>query len=357
MSLRDRWRNWRNARIADPKFQRWAARFPMTRPIARANTRAAFDLVAGFVYSQILAACIGFRVFERLAEGTQSVDFIAEKAGLPRDAAERLLKGAAALKLIEPAGEGRFALAQLGAAIGSNPGIVAMIEHHAMLYDDLRDPVALLRGAVETRLKRFWDYAGEREAGPYSELMAASQQFIAGEVLDAYSFAPHKRLLDIGGGHGAFARAAAVRHPNLDVTVFDLPSVAAGAAPRLADLGARARAVGGDFLETPLPEADVVTLVRVLHDHDDPVVARLLARIRAALKPGAKLVIGEPLAGTKGAEPMGDAYFGFYLLAMGSGRPRTAAEYGRMLRVAGFVQVREVRTATPLLVRILVATA
>jgi demethylspheroidene O-methyltransferase len=63
------------------------------------------------------------------------------------------------------------------------------------------------------------------------------------------------------------------------------------------------------------------------------------------------------MAGTKGAEPVGDAYFGFYLLAMGSGRPRTAAELTRLLTAAGFGRVREARTARPMLARVLVASA
>ncbi len=63
------------------------------------------------------------------------------------------------------------------------------------------------------------------------------------------------------------------------------------------------------------------------------------------------------MAGTPGAEPVGDAYFGLYLLAMGSGRPRTAAELTGMLEAAGFARVRECRTRRPMLVRLLVATA
>jgi demethylspheroidene O-methyltransferase len=61
------------------------------------------------------------------------------------------------------------------------------------------------------------------------------------------------------------------------------------------------------------------------------------------------------MSGTPGAEPSGDAYFGFYLLAMGSGRPRTAAELGGLLRAAGFGRVRSVPTRNPLVARLLVA--
>ena len=46
------------------------------------------------------------------------------------------------------------------------------------------------------------------------------------------------------------------------------------------------------------------------------------------------------MSGTAGAEPIADAYFGFYLLAMGTGRPRTAEELAALLATAGFSRVR-----------------
>jgi demethylspheroidene O-methyltransferase len=52
---------------------------------------------------------------------------------------------------------------------------------------------------------------------------------------------------------------------------------------------------------------------------------------------------------------MGDAYFGLYLLAMGQGRPRSAATLAAMLREAGFARTRTLRTHTPLLTGVIVA--
>ncbi len=52
---------------------------------------------------------------------------------------------------------------------------------------------------------------------------------------------------------------------------------------------------------------------------------------------------------------MGDAYFGLYLHAMGSGKPRTAARLTEMLRISGFEAVRQVPTARPLLAGVLTA--
>jgi demethylspheroidene O-methyltransferase len=61
-----RLRSLRNRLLASPGFQRWAAAFPLTRPVARRHTRELFDLVAGFVYSQVLAACVALDLFEDL---------------------------------------------------------------------------------------------------------------------------------------------------------------------------------------------------------------------------------------------------------------------------------------------------
>ncbi|KMO33767.1 methyltransferase [Methylobacterium aquaticum] len=359
---------WRHRLIASPRFQRFAAAFPPTRRIARRNARALFDLCAGFVYAQVLAACLRLDLFRILADGPMTPADLARRLDLPPDRALCLLRAAASLGLLTLLRDGRFALGDLGAALLGNPSVAAMVAHHAMLYDDLRDPVALLRGTNgPTRLSGYWAYAGTNDpAGidaaaveSYSALMGASQALVARDILDAYPLRPHAHLLDVGGGEGAFAVEAARSSPSLRVTLFDLPPVAARAERRFAaeGLAERAQARGGSFHDGLPHGADAVSLVRVVHDHDDGPALALLKAARAALPPGGTLLLAEPMAGTPGAEPIGDAYFGLYLLAMGSGRPRRAAELAAMLAEAGFARVRECRTRRPMLVRLLVATA
>jgi demethylspheroidene O-methyltransferase len=244
-----------------------------------------------------------------------------------------------------------------------------MVEHHAALYADLSDPVALLRGGpAHGALAQCFAYATSDEPSElssqtvrdYSAVMAASQPLVAGEVLDAYPVQRHRRLLDVGGGEGVFAAAVARRAPHLELTLFDLPAVAAAASVRLAGQGLAGRVTtqGGDFFRDPLPRgADLATLVRVIHDHSDEGAAKILRAVHTALPPGGTLVLAEQMADTPGAQPMGDAYFGFYLLAMGRGRPRSAVQLTAMLRAAGFRSVRQVRTRLPLQVQVLVAEA
>jgi demethylspheroidene O-methyltransferase len=98
----------------------------------------------------------------------------------------------------------------------------------------------------------------------------------------------------------------------------------------------------------------VISLIRVVHDHDDDSVMTLLRAVRAALAPGGTLLLAEPMSGGATA-PIADAYFGFYLLAMGSGRARSPETLAALLQRAGFASCRLVRTAAPMLTRLIVA--
>lgn len=362
LSGTDRWLEWRNRLLAHPKFQRWAAAFPLTRWIARRRANAVFDLCAGFVYSQVLSACVRLGLFSMLADGPLSVSELAARTGLDEDAARRLCEAASALKLLERRRAARFGLGVHGAALLGNPAISLMVEHHALVYRDLSDPVALLRGeAPDTSLRRFWTYAAGSapgaDVGPYSSLMSGSQALIAEDILEAYRFEQHQHLLDIGGGEGGFVARVAAHAPRLALSLFDLPPVAARAQAALERRGLADRVTvhGGDVLRDPLPRgADVITLIRVVHDHDDDAALQILRAARAALARHGRLVIAEPMMGTRGAEAVG-AYFVFYLLAMGQGRPRTPDMLADLLRRAGFNAPRRVRTRRPMLTELLVA--
>jgi demethylspheroidene O-methyltransferase len=361
LGLRDRLLSARDRLLAAPSFQQWAVRFPLTRPVANKRARALFDICTGFVYSQVLVACVRLRLFDVLADGPLPVESLSEKLHLRPDATLRLMQASAALRLTERRGDGRYGLGVLGAATLGNPGIGAMVEHHALLYADLRDPVALLRGEQpDTALGRLWPYAGGGATGAddvadYSRLMAASQPLIAADILAAYRFDRHRCLLDLGGGDGTFLRQVAAAAPRLRLKLLDLPAVAERASKRFAEAGLseRAQTFGGDFRTDTLPDgADIISLVRVVHDHDDDAAMAVLRNARRALPPGGTLLIAEPMDETGGAETVG-AYFSFYLLAMGSGRPRSAAALTAMLREAGFADVRLLPTRRPMLVRVL----
>lgn len=357
----------RNRLLGSARFRDSVQKIPLLQYVARTQANDLFRLVGGFIHSQVLLACVRLDLFERLRDGPVDVGTLRRETGLSEEGARHLFSAADALGLLELTAAGRVLLGPRGAALIDNPGVVAMIRHHALFYEDLLDPVALFRGErQDTRMGSLWAYAsGEGSTGldpdavrRYSELMAVSQTMVADQILGAVPLRGYTSLLDIGGGSGAFAMAAARRWPKLDVAVADLPPVAALARERIRDAGLDGRidVFGADATVDRLPDGyDMVSLVRILHDHGDTTVMKLLRTAHRSLRPGGTLLVGEPMAGISPAGRLVSAYFNVYLFAMGSGMPRTPERLAELLTEAGFRRVRRRRTRVPMIAGVLLA--
>ena len=340
---------WTTRLIASRGFQKWAARFPFTRAVARREGEALFDLVSGFVYSQVLYALVTLDIPQTLKAAPRSSRALGAMHGIEERKMEALLQAAQALKLVQKR-KGAYELARRGAALIGVPGLEAMIRHHDVFYRDLTDPVALLRGETETELANFWPYVfgGEmpaEQAKTYSDLMADSQGLVAEDTLRMINLGGITRLMDVGGGSGAFLSAVQKAAPKLSLCLFDLPDVAPQARARL---GEGVELTSGSFKTDSLPEgADAISLIRVLYDHSDETVRDLLAKVYTALPAGGRLIISEPMTGGVVPHGPGNAYFAFYCMAMQTGRARSAEEIAQLCTDAGFEGVRIPRAPRP----------
>lgn len=362
-----RLRNWRNRLIGSPAFRNRVLRFPGTRWLARRKANDLFRLTAGFVFSQVLNACVMLGVFDRLRDARRHTGDLADACGLPMEGMKLLLEQAERLGLVRRAGRDHWVLDDAGAVIASDPGLAAMIAHHALLYRDLEHPAGLFRpGKRDTHLKKYWAYAnGDDPSGidaetarSYSALMRNSQAMMADCILAAHDFGRYGSILDIGGGDGAFLAAAAAACPGLRLQLFDLPAVTELARRHLAekDLAGRSAFHAGDFSRDPVPDsADCACLIRVLCDHDDARVRAILANLHRSLKPGTRIMIAEAMAGGSEGARLAAVYFSLYFLAMGSGRCRTDKEIKALLEEAGFRRPHTVATPNPLVATLVFA--
>ncbi|AWW46598.1 methyltransferase [Polynucleobacter paneuropaeus] len=370
--LFDRLYIYKDKLIANSQFQNTVAKIPFLRGIAKKRANQLFDVMAGFVYTQILLACIRLNIFNQLKDGPLTLEAIKNECGLERAPLKQLLDAAVSIHLLEIRANHRYGLGKLGAPLVGNSALAAMIEHHSVLYEDLRDPLLLLSGKLKSKkLEKFWPYVSndledqeslkdQERVKDYSDLMSASLPLVADQVLGAYDFSRHRCLLDIGGGQGTFLKRVHLQSPQLERMLFDLPGVA-----NLAELNFSAssenqsiKVFGGDFFKDELPSgADLITLIRVIFDHDDERVKILLRSIFRALSPGGKLLIAEPMAETPDHPPMGHAYFGFYLMAMGRGRPRKVEEIGQLALEAGFKRVEILPSDMPINAQVLLISA
>lgn len=323
-----------------PAFHALAERVPFLRRYSRAEGRELFSILSGFVQSQALLALVELRLLHRLKEGPASLPALAHVARIPEDRLRVLLQAGAALKLVRHKSD-LWWLAPRGAAFLTVPGLEPMVRHHSILYQDLSSPSDFFRGETEPQLAAFWPYVfghlAETDAGlaaRYSALMTDSQSLVAKDTLRTISLRGQTHLMDVGGGTGAFLRHVAAEYPKLDLTLFDLPAVVAKADRSIPRLTVHP----GSFREDPLPKgADVITLVRVLYDHPDSLIAKLLREAHAALPPGGRLIVSEPMSGGEKPCPETDVYFAIYTMAMRTGRTRSADEISDFMKKSGFL--------------------
>jgi demethylspheroidene O-methyltransferase len=98
----------------------------------------------------------------------------------------------------------------------------------------------------------------------------------------------------------------------------------------------------------------LITLVRVAHDYSDAVVLQILRKAFETLPLGGAVLIAEPMAQEPDQPPLADAYFHYYLLAMGSGRLRTPSELMNLMAQSGLTHMELLPNAMPIHARVLI---
>ncbi|WP_431920643.1 methyltransferase [Micromonospora wenchangensis] len=318
-------------------------------------------LVAGVWGFKTLAVGVEFGLFTRLAGGrTVTVAEAAAEFGLDERPADLLLSASASLGLLERAGDGyrNSALAEQFLVEGRPYYFGAQVR-----YSDLRTYLPWHRVGEALRGNRpltwdpqqqdsLFDTTDPELVAQFWDAMFATSRFTARALADAYDFGAHRRLLDVGGGAGAFPIEFCLRLPELRATILDLPHVCVRAGERIAEAGLTDRigTVAGDFLADPaLPDGhDVILLSMILHDWDEPTNRALLARCHDALPPGGVIVISELLLNDERTGPPEAALMGMNMLVeTEGGKNYSGAEYRRWLTDAGFVDVRTVPFEAP----------
>jgi len=151
------------------------------------------------------------------------------------------------------------------------------------------------------------------------------------------------RIIDIGGGSGAYCIAAAKAHPGIKATVLDLPPVCAVAREFIAENGVadRVEAQSCDFTSDPFPSgADVAIMASNLPMYGREMIAKVIKKAFDALLPGGEMhLIGETVGDDKSG-PIGPAYWGLGQAIQDSfGLAHSSAECIGYFRQAGFIDV------------------
>ena len=311
------------------------------------------QLTTGFWAFKTLAAAHELDLFSRLS-GTPGTTAgrLAEALTIEERPAEMLLTGCAALGLLEKV-DGRYVNSPLAEEflVRGKPyyfgGFVQMLDKR--LYPGW----GRLTEALRTNRPTTWDPAVQSSMfdgedpmmlALFWEAMHSVSTMTARKLGEAVDLSHFRRLLDIGGGSGAYDIELCKLYGELRATVFDLPHVAAIAAGKIAEasLTDRIETAGGSFLDHLPADHDVHLLSMILHDWDEAKNRALLSRSFEALTSGGAVVISELLVNDEKTGPAPAALMSLNMLIEAEGRNYTPAEYSAWLEEAGFRHIETV---------------
>ncbi len=312
---------------------------------ARIDTTRLQRISRAYTETAVLYAALDLDLFTHIAAGATSLAALAEAMGVSLLNAERLLTCVLAMGLVERDGD-TYANAPDSARylVSNAPAYAAPwmtftrgdVPGWFRLTEILRDP------APPSTLGMYADLtvasARAYHAATYSIGMGAGRRFCREVDLTG-----RQRLLDLGGGSGAYSINAVQRFDGLRAVVLDLPPVIEVTREYLARHGVADRidTLAGDFTVTALPrDCDCAVMASNLPIYDAATIRAVVARVHDALLPGAEFHLVGEMLDDDGSGPLDAAMWGMYEAVCGSaGRAHSIAECIGYLEAAGFVDI------------------
>jgi precorrin-6B methylase 2 len=148
-----------------------------------------------------------------------------------------------------------------------------------------------------------------------------------------------KRLIDIGGGSGAYSIFFCKTNPGLKATILDLPATLEVTKEIVSLFGMthRIELLRGDYNENLPTGYDVAFLSHIIHSVGEEGNRALMRRVYGALNPGGKIIIQDFILNKDTATPAFASTFALnMLLFTEKGRTYSFEEIKGWLRAAGF---------------------
>ena len=332
----------------------------LEKPQAPAPQELLMRMSMGFIVSQAISVAGKLYIADHLKDGAKDVEELARLTDTNQPALYRLMRALASVGVFNEDAESNFSQTPLSEFLRSDHpeslrGIAHMIcdREHWHAHGNLLHSVKTGGIAFENAFgKPFFPYIQDKPeiARIFDDAMTSFSRTVGNAVAAVYDFSEAKTIADIGGGHGRLLSTVLKTNENASGILFDQPQVVAGASEQLESAGVaeRVEVVGGNFFAEIPVEADVYLLKHIVHDWNDEESMWILQNIAKSAKAGAKvLLIESVIEAEKGIASMSKV-MDLNMLAMTSGRERTAAEYSDLFEKAGFKLTRVIPTPSPL---------
>ena len=318
--------------------------------IARFSFNDINQLSRSFQQSRVFLTGVELGIFTVLGEDEKTADQVAKEVKADPRAIDRLLNALCVTGAIRKK-DGRFR--NSGAAkqylVKGKPEYQAGLLHSVNLWDSWSN----LTESVKTGEAVKINPVAERDDKWFKPFIAAMHNRAFSEapsLVTQIDLSGTKKILDVGGGSGAYSMAFVKAGKNICSTVFDLPNVVKMTKKYIRDAGLEGKinTVAGDYNTDELPSGyDLVFLSAIIHINSPEQNLELIKKSSRALNPGGRIVISDFIMDDDRIHPPFGAFFALNMLVnTDSGDTYTESEVKEWLEKAGmaFIERKDTRS-------------
>jgi orsellinic acid C2-O-methyltransferase len=310
----------------------------------------AYQLVNGFRISQVVHAAAELRIPDLLASHPMTASELSVETQIEMSRLQRLLRALVSLGVLAEGEDGSLSNTEVGELFRENAAgsrratSMMLIPESYRAWDHFME--VLRTGAVGHVLAHggtLWETIARDPdfAARFNNAMAANSNEVADFVASSVDFSGVDLVVDVAGGEGALLGGILVAHPRLRGIVCDLPAGLEQTSAYLAWIGVvdRCDIVECDFFQSVPKGGGVYLLKDIIHDWDDEAAAKILAVVRNAMAPGARVVIVERLVPSPVTNSIADfnaVMTDLQMMVQLGSRERTLGEFRELLGAAGF---------------------
>ncbi|MEU0163648.1 methyltransferase [Streptomyces sp. NPDC006261] len=329
-------------------------------PPAQFAPFALLELTMGSMVTQAIHVAARLGIAETLQDGPLKPLEIAERVGANEEGLDRLLRLLASHHIFEGNQDGTYALTPMGDALRADHPLtmrdIAVLMGHPIHWEDwghLLDSVVTGEPSLP-KLRGVGAFEYLEQNPEYGEVfikgMGNMSDTETAPVVASYDFSQFGTVVDFCGGRGGLLSGILQSAPKTRGILSDPRVEGNGAAEFLAGQGVADRSTthAGGLFDAVVEGGDAYVLKHIVHDWPEDRVLEILRNVRAAIKPGGKLLLVEMvIPEDEPNAPHSGKLVDLWLLLLVGGKERTATQYADLLARAGFELERVVPTGSP----------
>ena len=306
------------------------------------------EMVMAFQRSRVLLTAYELELFTALGNDSKSSAEVAGALGTEKRATDRLMNALCALELLVKK-ENKFSNTPLSRnfLVKHSPAFMGNLYHSVHLWDTWSTLTQAVYKGTTVMQKKIND-RGEKWLTAFIAAMHDRAQKHAPKVVEKLDLSKVTRVLDVGGGSGAYAMAFVKARSNINAAVFDLPNVIPITRRYIEKEGLadKITTIVGDYTKDPLGKGyDLVFLSAIIHSNSNEVNVKLLKKCSAALNPGGQVVIQDFIMDENRTTPVPGALFALNMLVSSeAGDTYTEPEVKDWMTAAGLSSIKRIDT-------------